>query len=161
MLDHHATESNMFISTSTYMPARQRYSSYAPSGVGAMPAGLQIKLGATHLYGAEDGSLVMHCAHSCTLWALNQEDVPVARICREQPVGAISKRSDQDGTFWIDLRDSLTKTIALGCEWLEPVDRDHSSGLFLAQINFLMIPAEAATFFQLRPTFLREESHAL
>ncbi len=103
------------------------------------PCGFPTRLGPTHLYGIHDGQLVIYSnTPNTTLWALDHEGSPVARICRQQPPTAKLSRSDRDGTFWIDLRCSLTRTIALGCEWLEPIDRDDDSGLFLAQINHLM-----------------------
>ncbi|MBY0464191.1 MAG: hypothetical protein K2W33_04535 [Burkholderiales bacterium] len=107
------------------------------------------------MYGAKDGTLAIHSGHQYTLWALDEGAVPLTQICRQQPIHALHFRRDEELTFWIDLRHELTRTIALGCEWLEPIDRDEHTGLFLARINQLMLSAQTHELLK----FNQEECH--
>lgn len=110
--------------------------------------GAVVPLGRTHLYGTKEGLLALHCADELALWALDENMQALARICQPQPADATVQRSDKEGLFWIDLRSPLTRSIALGCEWLEPLHRDTESGLFLSRINWLMLSPETISVFK-------------
>ncbi|WP_371436212.1 hypothetical protein [Polaromonas sp.] len=127
------------------------------------PTNKLLILGQAPLMGAITGYLALELspagdARGSKLWTLYDHEMgflpwpsrnghikqktPYARLCADAPTGL---GVPLPMTFWVNPLDELTMAAGFGAEWLLPIAGVPRSGLVLAQLNTLMLDADATT----------------